>query len=143
MAANIALHILAQAAWASGEHERAARYFQDALELTFEVSDRTNAAYCMQGLAAVAASRGEPGRAARLLGAAEALLETAGVPLYAQVDLELHQRAADAAREQLGEQAWAAAWDEGRAMSFEEAVAYAREDDEDLPTARTGISASE
>ncbi|MBD0354543.1 MAG: tetratricopeptide repeat protein, partial [Rubrobacteraceae bacterium] len=143
LAANIALHILAQAALASGEHERAARYFQDALELTFEVSDRTNAAYCMQGLAAVAASRGEPDRAARLLGAAEALLETAGVPLYAQVDLELHQRAADAAREQLGERAWAAAWDEGRAMSFEEAVAYAREGDEALPTARTRTPASE
>ncbi|MDQ5809600.1 MAG: hypothetical protein M3358_02400 [Actinomycetota bacterium] len=119
------------------------RYFQDALELTFEVSDRTNAAYCMQGLAAVTASRGEPDRAARLLGAAEALLETAGVPLYAQVDLELHQRAADAAREQLGERAWAAAWDEGRAMSFEEAVAYAREGDEALPTARTRTPASE
>ena len=143
LAANIALHILAQAAWASGDHERAARYFQDALELTFEVSDRTNAAYCMQGLAAVAASRGESGRAARLLGAAEALLETAGIPLYAQVDLELHQRAADAAREQLGEQAWAEAWDEGRAMSFEEAVAYAREGDEALPTARTRTPASE
>jgi tetratricopeptide (TPR) repeat protein len=102
LAANIALHILAQAAWASGEHERASRYFQDALELTFEVSDRTNASYCLQGLAAVAVPRGESGRAARLLGAAEVLLETAGIPLYAQVDLELHQRAADAAREQLG-----------------------------------------
>jgi LmbE family N-acetylglucosaminyl deacetylase len=61
-----------------------------------------------------------------LLGAAEVLLETAGIPLYAQVDLELHLRAADAAREQLGERAWAEAWEEGRAMSFEEAVAYAR-----------------
>jgi ATP/maltotriose-dependent transcriptional regulator MalT len=143
VAANIALHILAQAAWASGEHERASRYFQDALELTFEVSDRTNASYCLQELAAVAVSRGESGRAARLPGAAEVLLETAGIPLYAQVDLQLHQRAADAAREQLGERAWAEAWEEGRAMSFEEAVAYAREGDEALPTARTRTPASE
>lgn len=77
MAANIALHILAQAASASGEQGRAARYFRDALELTFEVSDRTNAAYCLQGLAAFAEVQGEPHRAARLLGAA-------GTHLYAQ-----------------------------------------------------------
>ncbi len=75
--------------------------------LTFELADRTNAAYCMQGLAAVAASRGEPRRTARLLGAAKALLESVGVPVYAQVDRDLRQRLADAAREELGEQAWA------------------------------------
>ena len=143
LAGNISLHLLAQTSWAAGEHERAARYYLDALVLTFELADRTNAAYCMQGLAAVAASRGEPRRAGRLLGAAEALLESVGIPLYAQVDHELHQRVANAAREELGEQAWSAALDEGRAMSFEEAVAYARDADEDLPAARTGISTSE
>ena len=143
MAANIALHILAQAASASGDQERAARHFRDALMLTFEVTDRTNAAYCLQGLAAVAGARGEPGRAARLLGAAEALLETAGIPLYAQVDRGLHQRVAEAAREQLGERAWTEAWDKGRAMSFEEAVAYVREGGESLPTTTTEAPAKE
>ncbi len=143
MAGNISLYLLAQAAWASGEHERAGQYFRDALVVTFEVADRTNAANCMQGLAAVAGARGEPRRAARLLGAAEVLLESAGVPVYAQVDLDLRQRVADAAREELGDQAWSVAHDEGRAMSFGEAVAYARDGDEDLPPARTEISASE
>ena len=143
LAGNISLHILAQAAWASGEHEQAVRYYLDALVLTFEVADRTNAANCLQGLAAVAGARGEPRRAARLLGAAEVLLESAGVPVYAQVDLELRQRVANAAREELGEQAWSTALDEGRAMSFEEAVTYARDADEDLPAARTGVSTSE
>jgi tetratricopeptide (TPR) repeat protein len=143
LAGNISLYLLAQAAWGSGEYERAARYFRDALELTFEVADRTNAAYCMQGLAAVAGAHGEPRRAARLLGAAEALLEAAGGHLYALMDHELRQRVADAARERLGERAWTAALDEGRAMSFEEAVAYARDGDEDLPAARTEISTSE
>jgi non-specific serine/threonine protein kinase len=111
--------------------------------LTFEVTDRTNAAYCLQGLAAVAGARGEPGRVARLLGAAEALLEAAGIPLYAQVDRELHQRVAEAAREQLGKRAWTTAWDEGRAMSFEEAVAYVREGGESLPTATTEVPTTE
>jgi hypothetical protein len=111
--------------------------------LTFEVTDRTNAAYCLQGLAAVAGAWSEPGRAARLLGAAEVLLETAGIPLYAQVDRELHQRVAEAEREHFGEQAWTEAWDEGRAMSFEEAVAYVREGGESLPTATTEAPATE
>ncbi len=94
-----------------------------------ELAEKVDCAYCMQGLAAVAASRGEPRRAARLLGAAEALLEAAGLVLYAHN--ELHQRAADATPEELGEQAWKEAREEGRAMSFEEAVAYAldRKDD--------------
>jgi predicted ATPase len=124
-AGNIALYALAQVALASGEHERAARYFRDALTLSFEVWDRTNVAYCLQGLAAVAEALGEPRNAMRLLGAAEGLLEVTGTYLYAHMDHELHQRVAHAARERLGEQQWSAARDEGRAMSFEEAVAYA------------------
>jgi hypothetical protein len=61
----------------------------------------------------------------RLLGAAEALLEATGTFLYAHMDHELHQRVADDTRDRLGEQAWTEARDEGRAMSFEDAVAYA------------------
>jgi hypothetical protein len=49
----------------------------------------------------------------------------------------------EAAREQLGERVWTAAWDEGRAMSFEEAVAYVREGGEYLPTATTEAPATE
>ena len=137
LAGNIALYLLAQAASASGEQGRAARYFRNALELTFEVLDRTNAAYCLQGLAAVAEARSEPRHAARLLGAAEALLEATGTRLYAQMDHELHRRVVDAVRERLGERAWKEARDEGRAMSFEEAVAYVREGGESLPTTTT------
>ena len=83
----------------------------------------------MQGLAAVAEALGEPRDAMRLLGAAEGLLEVTGAYLYAHMDHELHQRVADAARDRLGEQAWTEARDEGRAMSFEEAVAYALGDE--------------
>ena len=143
LAGNIALYLLAQTSLASREHVRAARYFKDALVLTYEVSDLTNAAYCLQGLAAVAEAQGKLRRTARLLGAAEALLEAVGTHLYAQMDHELYRRVADAARERLGEPAWTAARGEGRAMSFDEAVAYAREGDEVLPKARTASPAVE
>ena len=60
-------------------------------------------------------------------------MEAAGIPLYvATVDHDLHQRAASAAHEKLGEKAWIAAWDEGRAMNMEEAVEYALGEDEAL-----------
>jgi tetratricopeptide (TPR) repeat protein len=127
LGANVALHLLAQAAWASDEHERAARYFRQALELAFEAADKSSSAYCIQGLAAVAEARGEPRHAARLLGAAEALLKAAGVPVYVTTDHNLHRRVASATRERLGEQEWTAAWDEGQAMTSEQAVECALE----------------
>ncbi len=135
-AANIALSLLAQMAWASDEHERAAGHWREALRLSSELAATVDSAYCMQGLAAVAASRGEPRRAARLLGAAEALLEATGLLLYAYASNELHQRAAQhtayATREELGELAWNEARAEGRAMTFEETVEYALEDEGSL-----------
>jgi non-specific serine/threonine protein kinase len=129
-AANISLSLLAQAAWVSHEPGRAAGYWREALRMASELADKLNSAYCMQGLAAVAEIQGEPHHAARLLGAAEVLLEAAGIRLYALMDHELHQHAASAARELLGERAWKEARDEGHAMTFEEAVEYALEDDE-------------
>ena len=124
-AANIALHQLAQAAWTANEHERAARYWREALTMASELADKVNSAYYMQGLAAVAEAQCEPRCAARLLGAAEALLEAAGLVTYAHVSGELQGRVAEATRERLKEEAWTAAHDEGRSMGFEEAVSYA------------------
>ena len=128
-AANVALALLAQMAWASDEHERAAQYFREGLALTSEMADKVNSAYCIKGLAMVAGVRGETRRAARLLGASEALLEAAGLVLYAYASNELHQHVMSAARELLGERAWTAARDEGRAMTTEQAIEYALEDD--------------
>ena len=136
-AANVALSLLAQMAWASGGHERAAEHWREALRLSYELANKANSASSIQSLATVAGARGEVRRAVRLLGAAEALLEAAGLVLYAYTTYtsnEPHQRAASAARELLGDQAWRAAHDEGRAMGFDQAVAYALEtDDEALP----------
>jgi tetratricopeptide (TPR) repeat protein len=126
-AANISLNLLAQAAWASGEHRRAECYLLEALAIAHEMGDRMDAAYCVQGLAAAAGERDEQQRAARMLGAADALLESVG-PLSRAMSMDghdLHRRSVSAAREQLGEGAWTAAWEEGRAMTFDEAVAFA------------------
>ena len=79
----------------------------------------------MDNLAAKASAEGQHLRALRLGGASEAIKETAGghapPPL---IDLPDPR---EAAREVLGESAVAAAWEEGRAMTLEQAVALARE----------------
>ncbi|MDQ3286504.1 MAG: helix-turn-helix domain-containing protein [Actinomycetota bacterium] len=128
--ANISLSLLAQMAWATDEYERAAEYWREALVMVSELADKAHSAYCVRGLAAVAQAQGEPRRATRLLGAAESLLEAAGLVTYAHASDELQGRVASAARERLGEEAWIAAWEEGRALTTEQVVEYALEGQE-------------
>ena len=76
-------------------------------------------------------ARGEPERAARLLGAADEVFESAGMSFHPyNTSAYFHERYLTLARNQLEEQGWSAAGAEGRAMAFEQAVAYALEDDE-------------
>ena len=49
--------------------------------------------------------------------------------LYAYARYELHDIAASSARELLGDEPWMEAHEEGSAMSFEEAVAFAFDSD--------------
>jgi predicted ATPase/DNA-binding XRE family transcriptional regulator len=124
LATYVAQLILGQTAQAQGNHDDAIRQYKAGLMLAAEVTDRANAAFCVRGLAGVAVAMGQPERGACLFGAAEALLDATGNPAYAYIpDPILHERAAEAAREQLGELAWAAAWQRGRAMTLEQAVA--------------------
>ena len=80
-------------------------------------------------LAILAARQARPERALRLFGAAEALSETAGRLPVAGWRAERDRQLA-AARQALAEEAGAAAWAAGRAMTLEQAVAYAQTEDE-------------
>jgi predicted ATPase/DNA-binding XRE family transcriptional regulator len=75
----------------------------------------------LEGLAAVVAAQGEPTWAARLWGRAEAQREAYGLPL-APVYRADYDHALAAARDQLGEQAFAAAWAEGRTMTVDQVL---------------------
>ncbi|CAN5163529.1 BTAD domain-containing putative transcriptional regulator [soil metagenome] len=128
LAGEMSLYILAQAAWTAGDGEEASRYFRRSLAVGHEFRDVVNSAYGIIAVAVVERGRDEPRRTARMLGAAEAMLERVGVPLYAQVDDQFHLDAERTAREELGEEAWTTAWNEGRSMDLDQAVAYALED---------------
>jgi len=125
---SVSLYNLAGAAQGRGDHERAAELYAEGLALAVELSDKANAAYCLEGLARVTSVRGDHERAVRILGAAEALLEAAGGPLYAHAQDRVHyERVVGALRSGLDEEVFRAAWSEGRAMEITQAVGYALE----------------
>jgi hypothetical protein len=129
------LHNLGYVALSQGEGFRAAALFKESLTLYREWDGQSGIAECLAGLAAAAAAEaeGEPlvaERAARLFGAAEALLEARGISLVA-ADKAEYGRYVAVVRSQLDEAALAAAWAEGRAMAaggWEQAIGYATGD---------------
>jgi tetratricopeptide (TPR) repeat protein len=79
---------------------------------------------CFEGLAPLLLARGWGEPAARLLGAAEGIRQGMQYPVL-EVDRPEYDRSIAAVRAALGDEAFAAAWAEGRAMSLDEAVTCA------------------
>jgi predicted ATPase/class 3 adenylate cyclase len=103
----------------------AAAYLAEALQLCLEMKDKRAASACLGvGFADLALEQARPKRAARLLGASDALLASLGIPWEA-TDGRDHRALIMTAQTQLGTTAYAAAYAAGQAMSLEEAVAYA------------------
>jgi len=69
-------------------------------------------------MASVLATQGELVQAARLWGAAEALRETMGAPIW-PVERATYERAVAAARSLIGRKVFVVAWAEGRTMPLE------------------------
>jgi predicted ATPase/class 3 adenylate cyclase len=107
-----------------GEAESAHQRYHESLALFSQMGYRRNIAACLVGLARVAEGRAESERSARLLGAAQALVEAIGARLGV-VDRTEQERCEAAVRAALGEEAFAAARAEGRSMTLQQAVEYA------------------
>jgi predicted ATPase/DNA-binding CsgD family transcriptional regulator len=125
-AISAALYTLATLAQAERDHERARDLFEEGLTLSAELGNEADVAHCLEGLASVAAAEGSIARAARLWGAEEALLEKIETAVYTYVpERSLHRSRVAAARARIDEEAFAAAWAEGREMEPEQAIEYA------------------
>jgi tetratricopeptide (TPR) repeat protein len=111
------------AAGQQGDHARAAALLGEALPLTQEVGDVSPSAMCLIGLAGI---QQQPIRAAQLLAAAQTALE-ASDEIVEPFHRAAQARIEDAARAMLGEDAFAAAWAEGQAMTIDQAIEYALE----------------
>jgi non-specific serine/threonine protein kinase len=110
-------------------YEQAKQLYRESLQVRHALLDKHGIARCFEGLAEVAVAEGQPVRAARLFGAAHWLRETIGSPLVDALRRLPQGRAVANARTALGEDAFAAAWAEGRAMELDDAVALALESD--------------
>jgi tetratricopeptide (TPR) repeat protein len=115
---------LGETALGQGEAALAAGHLQHSLALFRELGDRSGVSWCLAGLAGVAVLDEEPERGARLWGASEALRQTTGCR-PAPAARATHERLMAAAREQLGNAAFDAAWAEGEKLTLEQAIKLA------------------
>jgi tetratricopeptide (TPR) repeat protein len=111
---------------AQGDHAEARSRYTESLAIYRQLEDTRGIADCLKGLAAVDYLQGQHRRAAQLFGAAAALREAGGAPL-SDSDRAEEDRHIAAIRARLGEEAFAAAWAAGRAMTPERAIEYALE----------------
>jgi predicted ATPase/class 3 adenylate cyclase len=119
-----ALDNLGWAALVMGDYDRAQALHEESLTLSRELGDKYTASESLEGLACSTVAKEEVERAGRLFGAAEALREAVG---YQQTLKEraLREPYLATARSRLGGSSWARAWEKGRSMTFEDAIAYA------------------
>jgi tetratricopeptide (TPR) repeat protein len=112
-----------------GHYAQAKALGAEGIALSQELGDRREVAWYLEIFAAAAAAQGESGRAARLWGASDRLLDSVGSPLLFEAQ-SLHDRYFDGAKESLGEGPFHAALSEGRAMSLTQSVQYALQNDD-------------
>jgi predicted ATPase/DNA-binding CsgD family transcriptional regulator len=127
----------------AGDLDGATALIEKELRPLRDLGNKPKISYCLLGLAAIAALRGRPDRAARLWVAAEALREEIGLALvlwdHAVTDYEA--LLADA-RSQLGGAGWENAQKEARDLSLEQVIGYALATDQGPSSAEHELSAS-
>jgi predicted ATPase/class 3 adenylate cyclase len=133
----IALINLGAMATARGDYGQAAARAREGMALCREMADKRGIVWCFHTLAEAAAGQGRAERAVRLLGAADVLREASGssLPLGFRTARE---RTLGEMRTALGEEAFTAAWAEGRAMTLDQAICAALAQEEIPTTGRQG-----
>jgi tetratricopeptide (TPR) repeat protein len=121
---SAALWHMGAAALRQGNLARAESYYEQSLRLQRGIGDRDVVAGCLEGLAGVLLAKGRHHNVACLCGASAALRDSCGAPIALGGQVEF-DRLRDAARAALGEAKFAAAWNEGCAMTWNEAIQYA------------------
>ncbi len=120
----VSLYNLGIVANAQGDYGAARALHAESLEIKRRLGDQWGIAYSLEGLAGVAHGQNQLSRAASLWGAASSLREAIGSSLSSVYQKEIDERAA-AARAALGDEAFSAAWDAGRAITLDEACGVA------------------
>jgi predicted ATPase/transcriptional regulator with XRE-family HTH domain len=106
----VALYHMGLAAQGKDEYDRAGRYYAEAVMFGNLNKDRSHVALAIVGLAECSATQGDPRRAARMFGAADAVFRSVGMsfhPLHASA--AFHERYLDLTREKLDPKTFEAA----------------------------------
>jgi non-specific serine/threonine protein kinase len=120
-----------------GDTARATAAEQQSIRLRLPLDSRYLVGLNLDVLAWAAATDGDGVRAARLLGAAQAIMQAAGTSLVSGGPTSaLHDQYEASARRALGETAFDRAFQQGLGLGFDDAVAYAL-GDTDQPAGRS------
>ncbi|MEO8972168.1 MAG: tetratricopeptide repeat protein [Ktedonobacteraceae bacterium] len=104
-----------------GDLAVAEQLYRESIAFLQEIHDKEFIPSCLEGLAAAKAGQGDLLWAAHLWGRAGLQREAIGTPIPS-IYLAEYQRAVADARSQLGNQAFARAWSQGRTMTLEEVL---------------------
>lgn len=116
---------LGDLAFAQNDYRKARTLHQESLSIRRELGNRPSVADSLERLAGIAFVLEAPLRGARICGAVERLREEIGVPLSPDEQIR-YDRSVDCARDAHGNDAtFNSAWQGGREMTLEQAIAYA------------------
>jgi non-specific serine/threonine protein kinase len=138
LAIALSLCLGAIAALIREDHRQVRELCEEGLKLSLQMGYKHAVVLLLQVPVASAQAQGKPVRSARLWGATEALREGIGAT-FSPIERYFYGPYIAAARAQLDEKRWEAAWAEGGAMTPEEAIEYALavEEEEEPPALHT------
>ena len=118
----LGLLFLGLLAFAQGEADTACSLLEESLALFRRMGNQSMITHCLASVAIVAMAQGQRSWGVRLLAAVETVREARGVP-RPPVMQGFYEQALASARAGLGEETFVAVWEEGRAMTPEQALA--------------------
>ena len=121
---SLGLEGLGNVARLEGRSDEASVFYTESLNLKVSVMDKAGITYLLEAFAQLAAGLNEFERAAVLWGAAEQMHQSLNL-LLIPTRQDLYTSLIPSARAQLGEEAFAAAWDRGSTMKMQQAIDYA------------------
>jgi len=120
----LGLEGLGNVARLEGRSDEASVFYTESLNLKVSVMDKAGITYLLEAFAQLAAGLNEFERAAVLWGAAGQMHQSLNL-LLIPTRQDLYTSLIPSARAQLGEEAFAAAWDRGSTMKMQQAIDYA------------------
>ncbi|HET7465410.1 MAG TPA: LuxR C-terminal-related transcriptional regulator [Candidatus Dormibacteraeota bacterium] len=119
-----ALNFLSQARWMRSDRQRAEAEAKEGADCSHRLDDRVGLTYLLETLAWMAAQGNAPRRAAILLGCAQRVRDLSRLPSQS-ISQPQHEESLRIAMDALGQANFDTAFDQGRAMTIDDAVAFA------------------